>query len=55
MQKLGEYVDQIFSKWTIDKNDLLLNLQEALNRIRPTLWCRNVCSCGSKVPGLRAQ
>lgn len=36
MQKLGEYVDQIFSKWTIDKNDLLLNLQEALNRIRPT-------------------
>jgi signal transduction histidine kinase/DNA-binding response OmpR family regulator/HAMP domain-containing protein len=36
MKTLGEYGEQIFSKWTINKEDLLVNLQETLNRIRPT-------------------
>jgi signal transduction histidine kinase/DNA-binding response OmpR family regulator/HAMP domain-containing protein len=36
MNTLGEYGEQIFSKWTINKEDLLVNLQETLNRIRPT-------------------
>jgi len=36
LQSLGEYGEQIFSKWTIKKEDLLKNLQETLNRIRPT-------------------
>ena len=36
LKTLGEYGEQIFSKWTINKEDLLVNLQETLNRIRPT-------------------
>jgi signal transduction histidine kinase/CheY-like chemotaxis protein len=36
LKTLGEYGEQVFSKWTINKEDLLVNLQETLNRIRPT-------------------
>jgi CheY-like chemotaxis protein len=36
LESLGNYRDQILSKWTINKSDLLQNLQETLNRIRPT-------------------
>ena len=36
LSTLGEYGEQIFSKWTIKKEDLLMKLQETLNRIRPT-------------------
>lgn len=36
LKTLGDYGEQIFSKWTINKEDLLVNLQETLNRIRPT-------------------
>lgn len=35
IQLLGDYKDQILSKWTINKDDLLSNLQETLNRIKP--------------------
>ena len=35
IQLLGDYKDQILSKWTINKDDLLSNLQETINRIKP--------------------
>jgi PleD family two-component response regulator len=36
LSTLGEYGEQIYSKWTIKKEDLLMKLQDTLNRIRPT-------------------
>ena len=35
IQSLGSYGEQIYSKWTINKEDLLMNLHETLTRIKP--------------------
>jgi CheY-like chemotaxis protein len=35
LQLLGDYKEQLLSKWTINKEELLSNLQESLNRIKP--------------------
>ncbi len=35
IQSLGTYGEQIYSKWTINKEDLLMNLHETLTRIKP--------------------
>jgi len=34
-QLLGDYSEQIHSKWTINKEDLLMNLHDTLTRIKP--------------------